>query len=114
MHASHAHVHVQGIPTTRAASVCTSKSTVLRDPFYSGNAIQEPCAVVLRVAPSFLRFGSLEIVKAGSNTGAAPAKCAVCGIRRCICPAQYWARDCLLYTSPSPRDRTRSRMPSSA
>ena len=30
----------------------------------------------------------------------------------------YWIiknyRDCLLYTSPSPRDRTRSRMPSSA
>ena len=26
--------------------------------------------------------------------------------------ALYW--DCLLYTSPSPRDRTRSRMPSSA
>ena len=25
-----------------------------------------------------------------------------------------WANDCLLYTSPSPRDRTRSRMPSSA
>ena len=25
-----------------------------------------------------------------------------------------WATDCLLYTSPSPRDRTRSRMPSSA
>ena len=24
------------------------------------------------------------------------------------------AQDCLLYTSPSPRDRTRSRMPSSA
>ena len=24
------------------------------------------------------------------------------------------AKDCLLYTSPSPRDRTRSRMPSSA
>ena len=24
------------------------------------------------------------------------------------------ARNCLLYTSPSPRDRTRSRMPSSA
>ena len=23
-------------------------------------------------------------------------------------------KDCLLYTSPSPRDRTRSRMPSSA
>ena len=25
-----------------------------------------------------------------------------------------WNKDCLLYTSPSPRDRTRSRMPSSA
>ena len=25
-----------------------------------------------------------------------------------------WFSDCLLYTSPSPRDRTRSRMPSSA
>ena len=25
-----------------------------------------------------------------------------------------WAPTCLLYTSPSPRDRTRSRMPSSA
>ena len=34
-------------------------------------------------------------------------------------PIQIWAKDadsygCLLYTSPSPRDRTRSRMPSSA
>ena len=26
----------------------------------------------------------------------------------------YWNLSCLLYTSPSPRDRTRSRMPSSA
>ena len=25
-----------------------------------------------------------------------------------------WNKSCLLYTSPSPRDRTRSRMPSSA
>ena len=28
--------------------------------------------------------------------------------------AGYQYNDCLLYTSPSPRDRTRSRMPSSA
>ena len=27
---------------------------------------------------------------------------------------QRWGTSCLLYTSPSPRDRTRSRMPSSA
>ena len=29
-------------------------------------------------------------------------------------PGTYSLRPCLLYTSPSPRDRTRSRMPSSA
>ena len=27
---------------------------------------------------------------------------------------ELWSKPCLLYTSPSPRDRTRSRMPSSA
>ena len=31
---------------------------------------------------------------------------------RCIANGNTW--NCLLYTSPSPRDRTRSRMPSSA
>ena len=29
-------------------------------------------------------------------------------------PERIWYFSCLLYTSPSPRDRTRSRMPSSA
>ena len=29
-------------------------------------------------------------------------------------PKSEWGKNCLLYTSPSPRDRTRSRMPSSA
>ena len=29
-------------------------------------------------------------------------------------PKGLWYKSCLLYTSPSPRDRTRSRMPSSA
>src|SRR5665811_2436545 len=29
-------------------------------------------------------------------------------------PSRDWMNVCLLYTSPSPRDRTRSRMPSSA
>ena len=33
-------------------------------------------------------------------------------ILHCVSPEMY--KDCLLYTSPSPRDRTRSRMPSSA
>ena len=29
-------------------------------------------------------------------------------------PKHQWTRDCLLYTSPSPRDLSTSRMPSSA
>ena len=32
----------------------------------------------------------------------------------CNGKSTYLSSDCLLYTSPSPRDRTRSRMPSSA
>ena len=34
--------------------------------------------------------------------------------RRRVCRALALAKDCLLYTSPSPRDATLSRMPSSA
>ena len=33
---------------------------------------------------------------------------------KCGVPSSWWFMGCLLYTSPSPRDRTRSRMPSSA
>ena len=36
-------------------------------------------------------------------------KCIACEVCVRVCPI-----NCLLYTSPSPRDRTRSRMPSSA
>ena len=36
------------------------------------------------------------------------------GARRHTSFASVWVYPCLLYTSPSPRDRTRSRMPSSA
>ncbi|DAZ94836.1 TPA: hypothetical protein N0F65_012525 [Lagenidium giganteum] len=58
------HMHALGIPTTRAGSVVVShKTQVLRDMFYDGNAKVEPCAVVLRVARTFIRFGSFEIFK---------------------------------------------------
>ena len=36
------------------------------------------------------------------------------GLEGCYTEVVSTSRDCLLYTSPSPRDRTRSRMPSSA
>ncbi|CAJ1057127.1 selenoprotein O1 [Xyrichtys novacula] len=52
-----------GIPTTRAGSVVTSDSRVVRDVYYSGNPRHERCSVVLRIAPTFLRFGSFEIFK---------------------------------------------------
>ncbi|KAM9816193.1 selenoprotein O1 [Syngnathus typhle] len=51
------------VPTTRAGSVVTSDSKVVRDIYYSGNPKHERCSVVLRIAPTFLRFGSFEIFK---------------------------------------------------
>jgi len=56
-------MHHLGIPTTRAGSCITSDSTVIRDVFYDGNPQHEKCTLVLRIAPTFLRFGSFEIFK---------------------------------------------------
>ncbi|KAF1387095.1 hypothetical protein PFLUV_G00101710 [Perca fluviatilis] len=59
-----------GVPTTRAGSVVTSDSKVVRDVYYSGNPRHERCSVVVRIAPTFLRFGSFEIFKrADEHTG---------------------------------------------
>ncbi|MES2603518.1 MAG: protein adenylyltransferase SelO family protein, partial [Pseudomonadota bacterium] len=57
-------MHHLGIPTTRALSLVTTGETVIRDMFYDGNPRAEAGAVVCRVAPSFLRFGSFEIFTA--------------------------------------------------
>lgn len=57
-------MHALGVPTTRAGSVVVSReTTVVRDMFYDGNPKEEPTAVVMRIAKSFLRFGSFEIFK---------------------------------------------------
>lgn len=56
-------MHHLGIGTTRAGTCVTSDSTVVRDLFYDGNPIKEKCTLVLRIAPTFLRFGSFEIFK---------------------------------------------------
>ncbi|XP_028351609.1 protein adenylyltransferase SelO-like isoform X3 [Physeter macrocephalus] len=50
------------IPTSRAASLVVSDDAVWRDQFYSGNVVKERGAVVLRVAKSWFRIGSLEIL----------------------------------------------------
>jgi len=50
-----------GIPTTRALSLCLTGEKVLRDKMYDGNAEYELGAIVCRVSPSFLRFGSFQL-----------------------------------------------------
>ncbi|KAF4707934.1 hypothetical protein FOZ63_000528, partial [Perkinsus olseni] len=58
------HMRALGIPTTRAAAVSVSfEDKVLRDINYDGNAKFEPTAVVVRLAETFIRFGSFEIFK---------------------------------------------------
>ncbi len=57
-----------GVPTTRALGIVTTGDDVLRDMFYDGNAAYEKGAIVLRVAPSFLRFGNFEMLAARGDT----------------------------------------------
>jgi len=57
-------MHHLGIPTSRALSVITTGEMVERDMFYDGHPKDEPGAVVCRIAPSFLRFGNLELLAA--------------------------------------------------
>ena len=54
-------MHHLGIPTTRALSLVTTGENVVRDVMYDGNPAPEQGAIVCRVAPSFLRFGSFQI-----------------------------------------------------
>ncbi|CAN6201669.1 unnamed protein product [Urochloa humidicola] len=54
-------MHGLGIPTTRALCLVETGKSVVRDMFYDGNAKEEPGAIVCRVAPSFLRFGSYQL-----------------------------------------------------
>jgi uncharacterized protein YdiU (UPF0061 family) len=56
-----------GVPTTRALSLALSGDQVLRDMLYDGNTAYEKGAIVSRVAPSFLRFGSFQILAARGN-----------------------------------------------
>ncbi|KAK2121923.1 hypothetical protein P7K49_003309 [Saguinus oedipus] len=56
-----------GVPTTRAGACVTSESTAVRDVFYDGNPKYEKCTVVLRIAATFLRFGSFEIFKSADE-----------------------------------------------
>ncbi|PZU22279.1 MAG: hypothetical protein DI584_16065, partial [Stenotrophomonas sp.] len=57
-------MHHLGVPTTRALSLVGTGEAVMRDMFYDGHPQAEPGAVVCRVAPSFIRFGTFELPSA--------------------------------------------------
>ncbi|KAK4530566.1 hypothetical protein CCYA_CCYA04G1423 [Cyanidiococcus yangmingshanensis] len=54
-------LHALGIPTSRALSLVLTNDTVVRDMFYDGHPREEPGAVVCRLAPSWVRFGTFEL-----------------------------------------------------
>ena len=54
-------MHHLGVPTTRALCLVGTGEQVERDMFYDGHPASEPGAIVCRLAPSFIRFGSFEL-----------------------------------------------------
>ncbi|WP_082112772.1 protein adenylyltransferase SelO [Pseudoxanthomonas suwonensis] len=61
-------MHHLGIPTTRALSLVGTGEAVVRDMFYDGHPRPEPGAVVCRMAPTFLRFGSWQLPASRGDT----------------------------------------------
>ena len=56
-----------GISGTRALSLSLTGDDVMRDVLYNGNSAYEKGAVVCRVAPTFIRFGSFQLLSAREN-----------------------------------------------
>lgn len=61
-------MHFLGVPTTRALSLVTTGTGIIRDMFYEGDPQMEAGAVVARVAPSFLRLGNFQLATARQDT----------------------------------------------
>lgn len=61
-------MHHLGVPTTRALSLTLTGDDVVRDMLYDGHPAPEQGAVVCRVAPSFVRFGSFELPASRGDT----------------------------------------------
>jgi len=57
-----------GIPTSRAAALVVSNDLLTRDQFSNGNIRKERAAVVLRLAPSWFRIGSFELLARDGET----------------------------------------------
>jgi uncharacterized protein YdiU (UPF0061 family) len=57
-------MHHLDVPSTRALSLVNTGDWVTRDILYNGNPKDEQGAIVCRLSPSFIRFGSFEIFSA--------------------------------------------------
>ncbi|HEY4529550.1 MAG TPA: YdiU family protein [Luteimonas sp.] len=62
-------MHHLGVPTTRALSLVATGEAVVRDMFYDGHPRPEPGAIVCRVSPSFIRFGTFELPASRGDVG---------------------------------------------
>ncbi len=60
-------MHHLGVPSSRALALCTTGEEVRRDMFYDGRPAMEPGAIIVRTAPSFVRFGSFQILTADGD-----------------------------------------------
>ena len=101
---SHGHSHPELVKTLQEQA---KKLAIASRALYS-----EPFAAFLEKLTSVTGFESVLTM----NTGAEAVETAIKAARRWGYFSKNIPEDqaCLLYTSPSPRDRTRSRMPSSA
>ncbi|KAK9504224.1 hypothetical protein O3M35_010606 [Rhynocoris fuscipes] len=56
-------LHYLGIPTTRAGAIVVfPHHKIIRDLLYDGHPILEPASIVLRIAPTWFRIGSFELL----------------------------------------------------
>ena len=76
------------------------------DAFFSGELLREDEVILVRVPSEVLRWEKADEKK--------PYRRLLREVPGCKGASSSWFRTCLLYTSPSPRDRSLSRMPSSA
>ena len=113
---------VTGILTLQGSNASNQRLTVLSDSIGSPRTITTSNATASTKTLKWVNFQDITLTNSGSALGPLtlvgdcggntfPASTFDVAI---TCYAKLTVASCLLYTSPSPRDRTRSRMPSSA
>ena len=122
VHKQHAHNHRGGHKGKRFAKrswllvhmrlrLCVLLLCILCAAPAVGQVLLKSSCPALCVGPSFLvRMIRCQIMAGNKTTNTyvhTPSRCSPCCVVRAVCC-------CLLYTSPSPRDKRQSRMPSSA